>query len=106
MLYVRTERRPGAKAPEALFVETRDRVVSERWLPAATMLGTYRLVLDPDATERADRVERELARVQAERDALAAAMRRAVEVVPVSVANDLRRIFREQRDAILTRGAT
>jgi hypothetical protein len=98
MLYVRTEQRPGATTPEHLFIETHDRAVFERWLPEATLPEALQLTLDPAATARADALDAELAELRIEKAAFVKAMQRAVSVVPVTVANELRRIYREHRD--------
>jgi hypothetical protein len=96
MLYVRQEARPGSTTPDHLFVVTRDRVVYERWHPVADPLpAALELRLDPDATERAARLADELTEANAKAAALGAALRRAVEVVPVEVGNELRSVYRE-----------
>lgn len=110
MLYVRTEAdRPqvsGEKRDDHLFVSTRDRNVYTRWLGADKPLpDDWKLVADPEATARADALERELVELRAERDALVAAMKAAVSVVPVPVANGLRDTYRKTYGDLLTRGA-
>lgn len=98
MLYVRTEKRPGAKEPERLFVQVDPelRIVLERWTPESAPLPEgMELVLDPLATRRADEAERELAELSRRWDALVAAMKSAVAVLPVASANELRRVYRE-----------
>lgn len=100
MLYVRTEQRhvPGglAKTPAWMFVATVDRAAGYRWLPAdGDLPGELALIHDPLATARADALFAELRSVTEQRDSLAEALKRAVGLVPVAVANDLRRIYRE-----------
>lgn len=68
----------------------------ERWVPGGTLPDGYELALDPEATARADEVERELVATLAKADALGEALKRAVATVPVEVANELRRVYREE----------
>ena len=104
MLYVRTEKRPNSEAPEHFFVETHDRTVFHRWLSeGAPVPEEWELVLDPEATARADALEAELEELRAERRALVEAMKAAVSVVPGTVATHLRDVYREHRGEVLTR---
>lgn len=86
-LYVREE---GGRH---LLIETRDRVVFQRWVDE--LPEELELALDPLAHERATEARNELSWARREVDALTTAMRRAVEVVPVEVANELRRVYRD-----------
>ena len=52
MLYVRTEERSGRPAPEHLFVETRGRVVFQRWV--SKVPAEFELILDTDGREHAN----------------------------------------------------
>lgn len=95
-LYVRTEHRSGRSAPEHLLIETGERVVLERWLPAdAPFPARYELALDPQAVARADRLDAEMVELRRERDGLLGAIKAAVPLVPVATANELRRVYRE-----------
>lgn len=99
-LCVRTEQRPGRPAPEHLFVFERGRVVWERWTADADDLD---LLGDPRAAERADALAHELAHVEAQRDALVIALRRATSVVPDAVALELRRVYSDALSRLLRR---
>lgn len=92
-MYVRTEASPSG--PEHVLALVWARALHLKRVPVGEPLPELELAYDPDATARADRVERALADALAERDALAEALRAAVHVVPVTTANDLRRIYRE-----------
>lgn len=90
-LYVRTENRPGPDGPAHLFVETADRIVLERWVPADGPLPeAWELTLDSRGVELRAELEGEVVQLTAERDALAEAMSAAVGSLPVPVANELR----------------
>lgn len=96
MLYVRTEQRPGAEAPQHFFVAVKDRVVLERWTPEGQGVPpSLSLSLDPDSQSRADRLADGLAQANAKVSALSAALKRAVLLLPEEPAADLRRIYNE-----------
>lgn len=97
MLYVRTEQRPGDKAPRHLFLSTRNRVVVERWLDEVP--EALELKLDTEATGRAREAEWRIIELEAKVAGLSAALKEAVGYVPVEVASELRRIYRETHDA-------
>lgn len=92
-LYVRTEQRPGASEPEHLFVLTHGRVVYERW--TAELPEEWKLELDPGAQTRADRMAAEMLALARKYDAMARTLKAAVGLVPPTVANELRRVYRE-----------
>jgi len=98
MLYVRTEARPGAKEPEHLFVHTEDRVVFQRWLPGGDVPPDWSLAIDHLAIERADRAEARARKLQAEVDALIAALREAIGLVPPSQQDRLREVYRRAKE--------
>ena len=115
-LYVRTEKRPGRSIetgaepdePEHLFVVAMPEIrhFSTRWLRAGQPLPeTLELAVNAGAEKRIEELEDEVRELRAERHALVAAMKAAVASVPVPVANNLRRIYREQKGRVLTREA-
>lgn len=98
MLFVRVE------AGEAVFVGTHDRVVYTRRYPAVpsttkdpTSLPELTLVHDPEARQAIRSVLAEASELDRQNRALSVAMKEAVSVVPVAVANRLRAIFREAK---------
>jgi hypothetical protein len=99
MLFVRTE------AAENVFVTAQDRVVYTRRYPAADPLPEgWELEVDADAAANTERLERELVKAEAEAEGLAEAMRAAVGLLPVPVANEMRGRYREARqEALLIR---
>lgn len=104
MLYVRTEKRPGASEPEHLFISVKGRAVFQRWHPASEPLPEdWTHVADPAAELRARELEWELKLQEGELAGLVAAMKAAVSVVPITVANHLRDTYRKHRGSTLTR---
>lgn len=110
LLFVRDE--PEHHIGRFLFLATSDRVVFERRL--SEVPDAFELVADPKAMQRADatlalmaEMEREhrgaLAEVGRKVSALEAAMKRAVATVTPTVAQELRRVYRETLDKPFTR---
>lgn len=100
MLYVRTEKRPGADAASHLFAVTHGRVIFERWLPeGADLPPELELALDPEAQKRAAEAEAAVTWVEQERDALLKVIRDALPLVPEVTKNVMRAAYREAMSA-------
>ena len=96
MLYVRQERRPYASAEERLFVVARDRNIYHYWYPLGPMPAEFELVHDVAGRAEAELVRLGFLVLERERDAMLAAMKRAVAMLDNESAQEVRRVYREK----------
>lgn len=88
--------RPPCELEWRFYVVSPDGVAGTVCHPADKPLPEkLELVLDAGARQRAEKAEGEATQAKRERAALVVALRRAVGVVPVAVANELRAAYRQ-----------
>lgn len=96
MLFVRFEKRPGDEEEHACFVAapTGAHIVT-RWYPKDATLDEYELVHDTRGRQEAIESFREMRRAERERDAMVAAMTRAMSLLTEEEAREIRGVYRE-----------